>query len=104
LDGFERHSFMRPLKQKLGDLDHYYSYFDAYDEASNVDSSLADDLNDIYWDLKQPLLLYAFGDESISAEALWQWKFWFASGWHTAHHIVSAMCAIQEFVCYEIVI
>lgn len=50
-----RFDFYVRLKQALGELDPYWLEFDASHDYQQMSGSLADDLTDIYWELKQGL-------------------------------------------------
>jgi hypothetical protein len=57
-----------------------------------VEGSLADDVSDIYSDLKQGLSLY---DAGHTSEAGWQWNFSFLTHW--GKHLTSAQCALHSY-------
>lgn len=78
----EAAALQRRLSDQLGDFDVYRLVFDPYElDAPPVAGSLADDVADIYRDLKSGLAA------TNDAEATWQWRFGFDTHWgrHAAH-------------------
>lgn len=72
-------------------------YWDVFDplnqeDTQSVFNSLADDLSDIYRDLKRGLLLY---NQGYITEAVWEWRFNFQIHWGV--HLVSAQRAIHSY-------
>lgn len=61
-------------------VDHYWALFDPFTnpESSLVFNSLADDLSDIYSDLKRGLFLFETG---LVHGACWEWRSSFTSHW-----------------------
>lgn len=77
----------------------YYNEFFSpanYDEKEPVVGDLADDLADIYRDLKENLDLYDAGHQ---AEALWEWKQSFRIHW--GRHAVAAIHALHAYFADE---
>jgi hypothetical protein len=75
----------RRLSMQFGEVNNYRFMFDPYEPGSDpVTGSLADDLADIYSDLKIGLALDAAG---ANDDAIWQWRFGFENHWgrHAAH-------------------
>jgi hypothetical protein len=73
------------LSIQFGDINDYSFIFDPYDMAAlPVTGSLADDLADIYRDLKTGLIVDA---AEQSDDAIWEWRFGFEKHWgrHAAH-------------------
>ena len=64
---------------------------DIRDEGTVACGELADDLHDIYTDVKEGLLTYP---HSVPT-ATWHWRFTFDIHW--GHHAVSALSALHEF-------
>lgn len=88
-------SQMGRLSKILGKYNFYNQVYDPiYDEKANS-TMLADDLNDIYFDLKESLQEY---DQGSQTEALWQWKFDMRQ--HAGIHIVAALQPIH-FLIYD---
>ena len=83
------------LADRLGRWGSYFDVCDPYDEANHepVRMSLADDLADIYRDVKSGLL----AEQSVTAarpnDVLWTWRFEFESHW--AAHAARALRALQ---------
>lgn len=75
-------------------IDGYWDVFDPLNEedTESVFNSLADDLADIYRDLKRGLLLY---NQGHIVEAIWEWRCNFDIHWGT--HLVSAQRAIHSY-------
>jgi hypothetical protein len=74
--------------------DGYWDVFAPLNEedTESVFNSLADDLADIYRDLKRGLLLY---NQGHIVEAIWEWRFNFDIHWGT--HLVGAQRAIHSY-------
>ena len=82
----------RGLGKHLGDRKFYREMFAPYDfnEAEPVVGDLADDLADIYRDIRRGLGKWRLGD---SAGAAWEWQFHFAAHW--GEHATSALRALH---------
>lgn len=68
----------------------YWDVFNPLEKDEAVFSILADDLSDIYRDVKSGLLLY---EEGHLTGAAWEWRFSFLSHW--GDHLVGAQRAIH---------
>jgi hypothetical protein len=81
----------RSLSKQLGAFDVYRAIFDPYETASEapVTGSLADDLADIYGDLRRGLERWEARDLE---EATYEWRFGFEFHW--GRHAASALNAI----------
>jgi len=79
------------LIAKLGPLGNYREIVDPYDpmEHSEVTASLADDIADIYRDLRSGLIKWRRGE---TGNALWDWRFHFDCHW--GGHITNAIKAL----------
>lgn len=97
-DGVESHEFAGDVRGAfptpqiatlLGKLDLYKEVFDPLDDEEIVLSRLSNDLGEIYWDLKSPLVDFDSGDPVRRVLAVWDWRFEFQS--HTGRHIVDAL-------------
>jgi Domain of unknown function (DUF5063) len=83
------------LRQKLGDADLYQEIFNPIEGKDSVTASLADDIADIYRDLRNGLSL-ATVEAASPADVIWEWRFGFYSHWgnhsmnalRTMHHIL----------------
>ena len=80
------------LKEKLGDWDGYIQVFDPTQDKEAIFGTLADDLADIYRDLKEGLVL----NETHSAhpeDIIWTWRLLYYSHW--GHHALDALRTIH---------
>jgi hypothetical protein len=80
------------LQAILGPRSHYREVFDPYDpnECEPVTASLADDLADVYRDLREGLHLWDAGHRH---DAVWAWRDGFQSHW--GEHATGALRAIH---------
>lgn len=90
VDGHER------VYRRFGSLPFNY-YSECFDPLivpaeEPVVADLADDLADIWRDVKTGLVLFRHGDGD---EAAWQWRFMLESHW--AHHASAALYALQAW-------
>ena len=79
------------LISKLGNCDTYWEVFDPAKDPPDklVCGSLADDLADIYRDLKDGLLEWDKGHNDIRDAVVWEWKFSFETHW--GDHLVDGL-------------
>lgn len=77
--GFVHHS----VQKKLGFHDEYIEMFDplTHEQVEQSTASIADNLADIYQDLKNFIPLYNFGNEEIMNDALWECQLNFEEFW-----------------------
>ena len=82
----------RELGVFLGPHNSYREVFDPYEppEEKEVVGSLADDISDIYGDLRLGLRHWERGE---TGEALWEWRFNFESHW--SEHLTGALRALN---------
>lgn len=80
------------LKEKLGDWDRYWQVFDPTEDDEAIFGTLADDMADIYRDLKEGLLLVE-AHEAPPEDIVWSWRFSFYSHW--GKHAMDALLAIH---------
>lgn len=75
------------------DKDVYWEVFDPYDHEDNepVAGSLADDVLDVYRDIRRGLTLW---DASQTHNAIWEWRFHFDVHW--GDHAVDALRALHR--------
>lgn len=87
------------FKKKFGSANEYLEVFDERMIESEVPvvASLAEDMADIYQDLKDFLLLYQTGTMEVMNDALWECRMNFESFW--GQKLVNALRAIHKFVC-----
>lgn len=74
----------------------YFDVFNPLRAETPVENSLADDLADIYRDVKAGLSLF---EANYRVEAAWEWRFLFQHHW--GPHLVGAQRAIHEFLTDE---
>jgi hypothetical protein len=95
MSGVEWRALYELLRKRLGDVDLYWTVFDPTDskDTEAIRGSLADDVADIYRDLKEVLNLT---DKSAISpqEAIWDWRFSFYSHW--GHHAFSALRTLHN--------
>jgi hypothetical protein len=82
------------LKEKLGGWDLYRQVFDPTQDSEAIVGSLADDIADIYLDLKKGLFL----DERHVApeDIIWEWRLLFHSHW--GKHAMDALLTIHALL------
>jgi hypothetical protein len=73
----------KSLKENLRDWDVYRQVFDPTKDSEAISGSLADDIADIYDDLKKALLC------SRSEDMIWEWRLLFQSHW--GKHAIDAL-------------
>ena len=74
----------------------YFDVFNPLQEEEPVINSLADDLADIYRDLKAGLSLF---EAKHPIDAAWEWRFSFQTHW--GQHLVAAQRVIHEYLADE---
>lgn len=87
-----RSGFNRAIRNTLGPRDHYWMVFDSTLGEGPVRGSLADDIADVYFDLKEWLQLAK--DEVSKVSVIWDLKLSFRSHW--GRHTSSALKAIRD--------
>jgi len=78
------------LRETLGDCDLYWQVFDPTKDNEAIHGSLADDVADIYRDLKEGL------DDihlARSEDAIWEWRLGFSSHW--GKHAIDSLRTIH---------
>jgi Domain of unknown function (DUF5063) len=79
------------IKEKIGPLDAYWAVFDSAEEEAPVQGSLAGDISEIYYDLRQNFQLE---EKQISrADLLWELRESFREHW--GRHAIEALKAIH---------
>jgi len=82
----------RSLQRALGDRDFYATTFDPYEDDAEISTgSLADDLADIWRDLREGLDALVVG--SSWQDAAWEWRFGLDTHW--GKHAVEALRALH---------
>jgi hypothetical protein len=80
------------LKEKLGGWDRYSQVFDPTEDDEAIFGTLADDIADIYRDLKEGLILIE-AREAPPEDIVWSWRLSFYSHW--GKHAMDALLAIH---------
>jgi Domain of unknown function (DUF5063) len=83
------------LQEKLGNWDRYWQVFDPTKETEAITGSLADDIADIYRDLKNGLVPFDSGSASLDG-TIWGWRLLFYSHWGA--HAMDALRTIHFLV------
>ena len=81
------------LKEKLGDWDLYHQVFDPTEDSEAVFGTLADDIADIYRDLKGGLVFRETHQGLPDEDAIWTWRLLFYSHW--GKHAMDALLTIH---------
>jgi len=80
------------LKEKLGDWDLYWQVFDPTKDSEAIRGSLADDIADIYRDVKEGLDLHD-PDLALQQDAICGWRVLYYSHW--GQHAINALYTIH---------
>lgn len=80
------------LKERLGDWDLYWQVFDPTEDSEAIYGSLADDLADIYRDVKEGIVLRETGEVPVE-NIVWTWRLTF--GFHWGKHAMDALRTIH---------
>ena len=81
------------LKEKLGDWDLYWQVFDPITDREAICGTLADDIADIYRDLRRGLVLHEL-PSCPSADVIWDWRLHYYFHW--GQHAIEALFTIHE--------
>jgi Domain of unknown function (DUF5063) len=86
------------FKKQFGTADDYLEVFDdkLNESETPVPASLAENMADIYQDIKNFLLLYQTGTNEVMNDALWECKMNFENIW--GQKLVNSMRAIHKFI------
>ena len=86
------------LKEKFGTANDYPEVFDERfnDSETSVQSSLAENMADIFQDMKNFLLLYQTGTKEVMNDAVWECRMNFENYW--GQKLVNALRAIHKFI------
>ncbi len=82
----QRFELFSRLRRLLGDLDGYWMEYDVTPDRQEMSGSLADDLTDIYCELKQGL--QGLGDSDDAGRTVGRWRTGFCKHW--GQHVVDA--------------
>ena len=97
----DRQSIITPmgdLLELLGDDAFYDEIFDPTRDEELVKGCIADDLTDIYTDLKEGYLKWLIGTDESQDEALWDWTF--SLDHHMGDHMVDVLRPLQRLVFF----
>jgi Domain of unknown function (DUF5063) len=86
------------LREKFGTANDYLEVFDEKinDTEGPVVANLAENMADIYQDLKDFILLYQTGTEEVMNDAVWQCKLNFENYW--GQKLTNSLRAIHKFI------
>lgn len=86
------------LKKQLGTADEYLEVSDSKPDETDtiVQSSIAENIADIYQDIKDFLLLYQTGTDEVMNDAIWECKMNFENIW--GQKLVNSLRAIHKFI------
>jgi len=86
------------LSKKFGTADDYLEIFDirAADAEGAIVVSIAENMADIYQDIKDFLLLYQTGSHEVMNDAIWECKLNFETHW--GQKLVNSLRAIHSFI------
>jgi hypothetical protein len=87
------------LKEKIGDWDIYWQVFDPTNDKHAVAGSLADDIADIYRDLKEGLILLE-GHQTPTEDIVWSWRLLYYSHW--GKHAIDTLLALHFRLQYHL--
>ena len=87
------------FRKKFGSANDYLEVFDdrMNESEAPVVASLAENMADIYQDLKDFILLYQTGTLEVMNDALWECRMNFENYW--GQKLVNALRAIHKFIC-----
>jgi uncharacterized protein DUF5063 len=80
------------LEKKIGTLGTYWTIFDFTEKQEPVQGSLAGDISEIYFDLKEGLNLEE--NDVAQSDVLFDWRLAFRSHW--GRHLLAALTAIHH--------
>ena len=92
LDNEQWRQLYNLLKEKLRDWDLYWQVFDPITDHETIRGSLADDISDIYRDIKEGLVLLETHQVQVE-EIIWHWRLLFHSHWGA--HAMEALRTIH---------
>lgn len=86
------------LKEKFGTANDYLEVFDEKinDSEGPVTENLAENMADIYQDIKDFLLLYQTGTEEVMNDAVWQCRMNFETYW--GQKLANSLRAVHRFI------
>jgi hypothetical protein len=87
----------RSLQEKFADWDHYLQTFDPTKQDAAIPGSLADDVADVYRDLKKGLRSKGSGPVE---NTIWEWRFGFYFHW--GQHAIDALRVLHARFAAEL--
>ncbi len=89
-------ALFKSLGRKLGNLQFYWEFFNPRFKDDPVAGNLADDLADIYRDIKPGLLVFEQGSTQVKKAVIWHWRFSLISHW--GHHATGAIYVLHHLL------
>ena len=86
----------QPLFHRFGRYGQYRLVYDPIFDTAIVIAQIADDLADIYHDMKPPLLLFDRDTDDAQQLAIWTWRFTLRG--HSGDHIVNVLRPIHILI------
>jgi hypothetical protein len=83
------HDLYESLSEYLGGRNTYWIVFCPYHRDEGIRCSLADDLADVWRDVKEGLLVFRKGPLAAREHAIWMWRFGYHTHW--AQHAAMAL-------------
>lgn len=87
---------MSRISRLFGEYNLYSEVFDPISDTKAIQTTIGDDLSDIYWDLKCPFADYNNKQRLKTNSAIWEWKF--NIRYHCGDHIVSVLRPLHQLV------
>ena len=84
------------LREKLGEADRYWVVWDATEPEEPIEASLAQDVADIYEEMKEAVWL--LGDGTPTGDVLFELQFAFEHDW--SRHVIHALHAVDDRTRY----
>lgn len=95
LSNEEQNEILKRISDRIGESRFYWDVFDPTNDKDTepVCGDLADDIGDIYKDVKKGLLNFDVGTIASKEQAVWDWKFGFEKHW--GQHAIDALRTIH---------
>jgi hypothetical protein len=97
MNGEDWSQLYRSLQEKIGDWDKYWMVFNPTADKVAITGSVADDLADIYRDLKEGVIRLQ-SDSSQAGYAIWSWRLSYYSHWgqHALNALYTIHCLLND--------
>ncbi|WP_199621367.1 DUF5063 domain-containing protein [Paenibacillus alkalitolerans] len=82
------------IAKKLEGYRFYFTVLDMFESEEAGYADLADDLTDIYKDIKEAMIIYEMGNDEDRLHAIWTLKFTFKAHW--GYHLLDALKALHH--------